>query len=217
VSASAGQPRFGGDDGAADPRVAAALAAFAAGEGSEHAALTALAGSRLLVPVVAAPQGGEMALPRLVGRDGRLAIPGFTCLDALNRWRTGARPVPVQAAAACRAAAAESGAVVIDIAGPVPLTIEGARLASLAHGRDIPLPQDDPEVSEAIAAAVAERAPSATYRLLAGGPAADLLVELAPPAGLSAAQAADLAAGVAAAAMARLGVRLRRGIAVTLR
>ena len=45
---------FGADDGSADPAAAAALAAFAAGTGSEHAALTSLAGVRLLVPVVAA-------------------------------------------------------------------------------------------------------------------------------------------------------------------
>ena len=45
--------RYPGDDGSADTRVRAALDAYAAGRGSEHAVLTALAGSRLLVPVVA--------------------------------------------------------------------------------------------------------------------------------------------------------------------
>src|SRR5260370_36698867 len=92
---SGGDPRFRDDDGSADPRAAAALAAFAAGEGSEHDALTMLACSRLLVPVVAsvsepaglqAPLPGAastaMALPTLVGRDGRRAPPAFTALDA---------------------------------------------------------------------------------------------------------------------------------------
>ena len=37
------EPKFPGDDGTADPAVRAALAAYAAGQGSEHAALTALA------------------------------------------------------------------------------------------------------------------------------------------------------------------------------
>ena len=73
------EPKFPGDDGTADPAVRAALAAYAAGQGSEHAALTALARSRLLVPVVAvlgeADENGsekstEMALPTLVGQDG---------------------------------------------------------------------------------------------------------------------------------------------------
>jgi len=48
-----GGQQFRGDRGAADPRVTAALAAYQAGQGSEQAALTALAATRLLVPVIA--------------------------------------------------------------------------------------------------------------------------------------------------------------------
>jgi hypothetical protein len=51
---AAGASRFGGDDGSADPAVAVALADFSAGRGSEHDAVLAIAGSRLLVPIVAA-------------------------------------------------------------------------------------------------------------------------------------------------------------------
>jgi hypothetical protein len=47
-----GGQRFAGDNGAADPRIAAVLAAYGAGQESEQAVLTALAGSRLLVPLV---------------------------------------------------------------------------------------------------------------------------------------------------------------------
>ena len=52
---SGGDPRYRADRGEADPAVAAALAAYAAGTGGEHAVLLALADSRLLVPVVAVP------------------------------------------------------------------------------------------------------------------------------------------------------------------
>src|SRR6516162_3528343 len=146
-----GESPFRDDDGSADPRTAAALAAFGAGLGSEHAALTALASSRLLVPVVAVvaatearnetegpgraqddpgtgtaragrgEHGSETSLPTVVGRDGRPAIPVFTCLDALARWDERARPVPAQAGLVWRAAVDGSCAVVVDIAGPVPL------------------------------------------------------------------------------------------------
>src|SRR5260370_20633168 len=68
-------------------------------------------------------KGSEMSLPTLVGRDGRRAIPAFTCLDALARWRPDARPVPAPAALVGRAAVAGSGAVGVDIAGPVPPAI----------------------------------------------------------------------------------------------
>jgi hypothetical protein len=183
-SLNAAGPQFHGDDGAADPAVLAALAAYAAGQGSEHAALNALASSRLLVPVVAVlteeasgdskaagdnetngaghgPGRGlrrekstEMALPTLIGSDGRAAVLAFTSLDALTRWRPDARPVAVPAARAWQAGAAEASAVVIDVAGPVPVTVEGARLAALAAGRPAPLPHQDPDVLAALHAAL---------------------------------------------------------------
>jgi hypothetical protein len=171
------EPKFPGDDGAADTAVLTALTAYAAGRGSEHAALTALARSRLLVPVVAVPvvavpvageqadggsQGGgkstEMALPTMVAADGSRAIIAFTCLDALQRWRSDARPVPVPAASAWLAGTQEADAVVIDVAGPVTLAVDGARLAALAAGRPVPLPHQDPEVLAALQAAL-EREP----------------------------------------------------------
>jgi hypothetical protein len=161
------EPEFPGDDGAADPAVVAALTAYAAGQGSEYAALTALTGSRLLVPVVAVlaeaddqgtEKSTEMALPTLVAEDGSRAVLAFTCLDALKRWRSDARPVPVPATSAWLAGTQEASAVVIDVAGPVPLAVDGARLAALAAGRPVPLPHQDPEVLAALHAAL-EREP----------------------------------------------------------
>ncbi len=158
------EPEFPGDEGAADPAVLAALTAYASGQGSEHAALTALSRSRLLVPVVAvlaesdgkgAEKSTEMTLPTLVAQDGSRAVLAFTCLDALKRWRSDARPVPVPAASAWLAGTQEASAVVIDVAGPVPLAVEGARLAALAEGRPVPLPHQDPEVLAALHAALA--------------------------------------------------------------
>ncbi len=95
-----------------------------------------------------------MALPTLIGRDGRAAVLAFTSLDALTRWRPDARPVAVPAARAWRAGAEEASAVVIDVAGPVPVTVDGARLAALAAGRPAPLPHQDPDVLAALHAAL---------------------------------------------------------------
>ena len=239
---------FGADDGSADPAVAAALAAFAAGTGSEHAALTSLAGVRLLVPVVAAtaeetgdrapagdraraggqlPAGShpapggraekasEMSIPTLVGNDGRSAVPAFTCLDALVRWRPAARPVPVQASSVWQSAEADSCAVVLDIAGPVPLAIDGARLAALAGGEPVPLPHEDPDVLAELTAAVAGQPAIGSARLADGGADGDLAIELAFLPGHDG-SAGELAQLVAAALLARLGSRLRRGIKVVI-
>ena len=96
-----------------------------------------------------------MALPTLVGRDGRIAVLAFTCLDSLIRWRQDARPVPVPAYRVWQAGTQEASAVVIDVAGPVPLAVDGARLAALVGGREVPLPHEDPDVQAAAEAALA--------------------------------------------------------------
>jgi hypothetical protein len=207
-----------GDTGAADPAVSAALAAYAAGAATEHAVLTAVAASRLLVPVVAVlaeadaargeKAGGEketeMALPTLIGNDGRKAVIAFTGTDTVRRWRADARPVPVAAPRLWPAVEAErADAVVIDVAGPVPLVVEGARLRALADGARPPLPHEDPDVRAQVAAVTGD------FTLEPGGRDAELTVTL---------KAADPAAARAAAEAiaARLAPRLRRGIAVRI-
>ena len=244
--------RFRDDDGSADPAAAAALSAFAAGTGSEHAALLALAAARLLVPVVAEaaagpqpvpPAGGEkssdLALPTLVGQDGRRALPAFTSLEALARWQPSARPMPADSAQVWRAAAADSGAVIIDVAGPVPLAVEGARLAALAEGAPVPPPHQDPDIQAAVETAITEvlaalPAPAPAAGLPAAGapvPGApvtgalvgfvlhpgvdggDLLIELTVAPMIDARQ---LASQVGSAIVHRLGSRLRRGVALAL-
>ena len=221
-----GGQQFRGDHGAADPRVTAALAAYQAGQGSERAALTALAATRLLVPVIAVLAAGtagreqgdkdsEMVLPTLIGRDGRPAVLAFTSLDALARWRPQARPVPAEADRVWRAAVADGCAVVIDVAGPVPLAVEGARLAALAAGHPVPPPHEDPDVQAEVQAAVAAEPVIAGFSLAPGRPGAtDLAIrlELAKPSPDREPAVNRAAAGIAA----RLGARLHRGIEVII-
>lgn len=181
------QPRFAHDDGSADPRVVAALYAYAQGRAGEHEVLMALADARLLIPVVAVLSepglsepvlsgpvlteeagpgpdadgpGGEkhsdMALPTLLGQDGRRGVLGFTSAETLRRWRPDARPVAVHARDACRAVLDENAhALVVDVAGPVQFAIEGNRLYTFAEGRPIPRPFEDPDLLTAIEAAFA--------------------------------------------------------------
>jgi type III secretion system (T3SS) SseB-like protein len=252
-----GGPPQAGDEGAADPKVAAALAAYASGAGSEHAALTALAGSRLLVPVVAVPADGadgtagadgtdeageaggagdaggtgrprsgekvsEMALPMLVGHDGRAAVLAFTGLDSLTRWRPDARPVPVPAPRVWLAGTQEASAVVIDIAGPVPLAVEGARLAALAAGRSAPRPHEDQDVQAAAEAALASETLITGATLITGGTLADpgdtsdVTLQVTLAAGCDAALAGAAVRRVVAGLMAATGGRLRRGVGVAV-
>jgi SseB protein N-terminal domain len=215
--------------------VSAALTAFGSGLGSEHAALTALASSRLLVPIIAVAGGegeepvpggpargdrnSEMSLPTLIGRDGRRAIPAFTCLDTLARWRGEARPVPAPASQVCRAAVDDECAVVVDIAGPVPVAIDGARLAAIAHGQPVPLPHEDPDVLAAVQAAAVTATGQQVItglHLAVGRDGNDLhvLVTLGP--GSTPGAASETIRLLGAAVMAALGDRLRRGIAIAV-
>ena len=138
-----------------------------------------------------------MALPTLIGNDGRRAVIAFTGTETLQRWQADARPVPVPASRVWAAAISEADAVVIDVAGPVPLVVEGARLHALANGEPPPLPHQDPDIAAEVAAVTPD------FTLTPGGPGADLTVTLTTP---DMDQAREIAL--------RLGSRLRRGIEI---
>ncbi|HUN34035.1 MAG TPA: SseB family protein [Trebonia sp.] len=216
-SSPIGRPQ--GDDGHADPNVTSALAAWASSAATEHATLVALSSARLLVPVVAmlteadattgAEKETEMALPTLIGADGRAAIIAFTGIETLTRWRPDARPVPTPAARVWSAAVAEGQAVVVDVAGPVPFVVEGARLAALAAGQAPPPPQEDPDVVSVVEAAVAAEAGVTGYRLGMGAAGGELAVSFC---------SVDIAAARRAAQVVAMGLapRLRQGIELSV-
>lgn len=141
-------PAFPDDDGAAPAAVVDALEAYAADPSAYAQVLAAVAESRLLVPVVAVlgdveydeqglahDKSSDMATVLLTGADGRQALLAFTSLTAMAAWRPDARPVPVPARDAARAALQDDAdALVIDVAGAAPFAIEGEDLRGLARG-----------------------------------------------------------------------------------
>jgi hypothetical protein len=162
------EPAFTGDDGAADPTLAAALSSYAEGRTGAGDVLAALAQARLLVPVVAMlgesevgadglrrDKTADMAVPILAGTDGRRALPAFTSLAALTAWDPAARPVPAEAARTALSAYDEGCEVlVVDVAGPHPHVVEGARLRALAQGTVGRPVHEDPAVRAAVEQAV---------------------------------------------------------------
>ncbi|MEV7471759.1 SseB family protein [Streptomyces kronopolitis] len=159
-------PGFADDDGSADPALTVALAAYARDRGAEPELLAALAGARVLVPVVAVlgevetgPDGlrrektSDMAVPTLQAPDGRRALPAFTSMETLQRWRADARPVAVPLPQALLAAHHEQAdTVVVDLAGPVTYQLTGPALRALAEGRTSADPLADPAVTNALRA-----------------------------------------------------------------
>ena len=117
-------------------------------DGLHHHTLAVLQDSRLLVPVVAVlgeveydDQGlahdktSDMATVLMRGRDGRMALLAFTGDEPLRRWDPEARPVPVTARQAARAAVHdEADALLVDVGGPALLVVEGEDLRSLSEG-----------------------------------------------------------------------------------
>ena len=76
-----------------------------------------------------------MSVVMLQTADGRRALLAFTGLDSLQSWQVDARPVPVTLDLAAQTARSEGvGVVLIDVAGPQPLAIDGEVLDALAAG-----------------------------------------------------------------------------------
>ncbi|MEV0442781.1 SseB family protein [Streptomyces spectabilis] len=186
-------PGFSDDDGSAAPELRAALEAWSQDRTAHGPVLKALAGARLLVPVVAVlgeveedenglrrEKTSDMAVPTLKA-GARTALPAFTSTEALALWDPAARPVAVPLHQALQAAAHEKAdTIVLDLAGPVPYELNRPALIALAEGRDSADALTDPAVREAVRAAVA--AEPAVLRAHLGPGTADgtLALVLAP-------------------------------------
>lgn len=169
------EPRFAGtpvptppipdDDGAASTELTARLAEFAAGAAGGAVVLDALARSRVFVPVVAVLDEAEvgsdglrhekhssMATVLVQGPGGGRALLGFSSIESLTRWRADARPVPVAAPLAARAAVDEGAdTLLIDVAGPISFAVAGRELLLLAAMARHPAgPSEDPVLREAL-------------------------------------------------------------------
>ena len=143
-------PGFAGDDGSADPALAAALAAWQHDPTTYAEALAALQRSRVVVPVVAIlgevehdaaglarEKDSDMATVLVQGADGRLALLAFTGTAELASWDPRARPVPVTAQVAAQSALQDgAAALVVDLAGPVRFVLEGDDLRGARAGMD---------------------------------------------------------------------------------
>ena len=141
---------FPDDTGEAAPRTRELQIDFTANPTIDNylAVIEALCGDRVLVPVVATAtelgrtRGGlssdkeaEMSVVGIQASDGRRALLAFTGIDSLELWDARARPVPVTLDTAAEATLSDgAAALVIDVAGPDPVVVDGEVLAQLAAG-----------------------------------------------------------------------------------
>ncbi len=143
---------FAGDDGRVDPAVDAALSAFAVGA-PLAGVVAALAGTRVLVPVLAELESAEdvqvgghthtvekeasAGIVALRAPDGRTALPVFSSVAAMTAWRPEARPVPSDVARAALSAVTEGWELlVLDPGGPVTALLPRPAVWALAQQQD---------------------------------------------------------------------------------
>ncbi|RAG85668.1 SseB family protein [Streptacidiphilus pinicola] len=190
-------PGFAGDDGSADPQLAAALAAYAAEPvpENEERVLALLATARLMVPIVAVlgevetdahglrhEKTSDMAVPTIQAPDGRKGLPAFTSLASLAAWRADARPAPVPASQAVQAAWSEhADALLIDLAGPVFYELSGAALRAVAESRAHVGALRDPGVADELRAVLGKHEVVLRAHLLASEQADAQLVLIVAP------------------------------------
>ncbi len=184
---------FADDTGAADPELLAllqGLARTATGntatecDAGETDLVAYVARARWIMPVVAVASDiddsgahrvetrSDMAAVTLTAPDGPRALPMFTSLASLSAWDPVARPVPVSAAVAARAAIGEECHVlVIDIGSPHTTVLRPSMLWALAQEREWRPSHDDAHVAAAVTAAVQAEDAVLGHRLEAGEPA----------------------------------------------
>ena len=201
-------PGFAGDTGGADPALAAALEAVAADAGRQPEVLAALHAARVLAAVTATSAPGkdaDVVLALLDDGAGARALPVFSSLDTLARWDPKARPVPVEGPRAAAVAVAEGAAdLVLDLAGPVAVTLGERELRALLRpAATVPAYADD-----ALAAALREvvgHEPGVQGAWLGPSPGVDARLTLAV--------AADRDTGAVARSVAdRLGALARASV-----
>ena len=169
------QPRFAGtpvptppisdDDRSASSELVAHLAGLAAGTSTGEQVLAALVGARLLVPVVAVldeadenadglrqEKNSSMATVMVANASGGRALLAFSSSAALVQWHPDARPVPLAAPLAARAAVDEGAdTLLIDVAGPMPFALAGHELLLVGAASSHPAgAYEDPVLREAL-------------------------------------------------------------------
>ncbi|WAC66249.1 SseB family protein [Agrococcus sp. SL85] len=225
---------FAGDDGSAPEGWEAAVAALRSGDAAQDAAVDALRGQRLLVPLLAAAgetgvdergrtvdKTQELSIVTVGGPDGAPILPMFSSVGAMQAWDARARPVPTGVDRAAAAALDGPGRVVVDPGAETEFVLTRPMLEALLVGGPWSSPLQDAEVQATVLDALFA-APAVQGVVLApGDPASRLagaeleahaLVDDAPDA---AEQVQRAAAALGEAALLRervasLAVRLHR-------
>ncbi|SNC72518.1 1-(5-phosphoribosyl)-5-[(5-phosphoribosylamino)methylideneamino] imidazole-4-carboxamide isomerase [Kytococcus aerolatus] len=136
---------FDDDTGEVDPRLA--------DPGQDDAALVeALGPARVFVALLAeeGADAADMAVAHVTTPEGWTALPVFTSADAVPRWRSEARPVPVRGAQAAQAAVEDGVEALVLDPGSTPRVVRPSMVSAAARGMVWCRPSEDPVVVDAL-------------------------------------------------------------------
>lgn len=177
------QNQWSNDDGSCPPALAKALE----GEVLVESVVAALRSQRLLVPLIAqlgeaelGPNGfmvdksADLSIVAVSTPDGGSAIPAFSSVSAMSRWRADARPVPVPVEKLALAAIAEGhNRIVLDPASK-SVVLRRPALAHLAQNLIWNSPSKNPDVMALVSKVVEEFEEISACKFLDGDPQGDL-------------------------------------------
>ena len=159
---------------------------MAADQGRQPEVLAAMHGARVFAAVAAVAdetattaagltvdKTADIALVVLQDATGRRALPVFSSLAALTAWDASSRPVPVEGPRAAGVALAEGAAdLLLDPAGPQPVTFGEREVRALLRSTATVPAYDDEELAAAIRA-VTSHVPAVRSTRLEPWPGAD--------------------------------------------
>lgn len=198
---------WAGDDGQTPEEIALALSA---NPFDKIQFLNSLRNQRLLIPLLAelgegeiGPHGqlvdksADLAIVAVATPDGKTAIPAFTSVEAMSKWNSESRPVPVSVEKLCLAAASEGHERVVINPVTDSKVIRRTQIAALAQGLDLIDVAFDVKIAEIVSAAASTSEQILEVRLQDGDPEAtlrgqELLIELKIKTGLSQEQLAEV-------------------------
>lgn len=174
---------FAGDDGSADEELARALS----GKVNLSSVVNALRGKRLLVPLLAelgesevGPHGqlvdksADLSIVAVATPDGKTAIPAFSCVAAMQAWRSDARPVPVGAEKLAVAAVGEGHERVILDPATSAVGVRRPALAALAQNLPWVNPSENLELRGLVEKALSGVREAVGFNLVDGDPSGNL-------------------------------------------
>ncbi len=177
------QNQWSDDDGSCPKALAAALE----GEINVESVVAALRNQRLLVPLLAqlgegefGPNGlvvdksADLSIVAVSTPDGGSAIPVFSSVASMSRWRPDARLVPVAVDKLALAAVTEGHERLVLDPGSKTVVLRRPALAHLAQGLSWSSPSNSAELASIVAQAVAAFEQVIACKLVDGDPKGEL-------------------------------------------